>query len=826
MTTQTSQPNGDGQMLRGAPALRAAARNALTAREPVEPVEPVDPAEPLDPADQPDPPTGWYQNVRLLTGPPQEGEPPGPTPTTPTTAPEVSDIVEWASAEKERERGREPEPEAPAADAGISARAGYAGSGSRPEPDAESAASVAYGPGTRSECEADGPASAAYAPVADVEPDARVSARAVYVESKVAPAWGGGAVASASHVDAEARPGWPAKDSASAAYAPVADEGAEVRAAYVEPQDRPVGDRDGSGSAGYTGSVNRSERGAEGSAPAASVEPDARWEWDADASATHAPVAHVGAEVGAEPDAGVSARGAYVEPQDPQVRDWDDSGSESRSGSGVEGSAQADSVELDAFAAFAPVAHVGTEVGAEPDARASARAAYVEPQDPPAGDWDDSGSESRSGRVEGSVPADSVEPQDHPAGDRGDSGAEGSGPVGHGGHPHSGIPAPVWDVSVPAGVGGVVPTRASVTFDSHRWSPLIVGEATHEIPVHLLFRDDEATGPVAGRPRARRAPVVPAPVLAPAASSRPATPVDTKLVERPGPTLPGWTAALVGVAGLFACVVVLWWVGAVPDALTEMFGLGSNPYNGIGIGMWALLTVAVSLTLFAFGGLGRGRVGHAWVLTLFGEYRGSVRRTGLLWVSPLLLRRRVDVRLRHWRSEPMPAVDANGTALRVVVLVVWRVRDTVRAALGVRDHEEYLREQVEAAMARVLSQLPADAFHEAAPTLRNAEAVGEALTRMLSAECRPVGLDVFSAQPTRIEYAPEISAAMQRSRIAAIDARHRDTVLTSVVDAVDDTVHRLTSRGLVELDDYERKVLVKDLTVAFYTGRHGLNEGN
>lgn len=195
-------------------------------------------------------------------------------------------------------------------------------------------------------------------------------------------------------------------------------------------------------------------------------------------------------------------------------------------------------------------------------------------------------------------------------------------------------------------------------------------------------------------------------------------------------------------------------------------------------------------------------------------------------MSPLLLRRRVDVRLRHWRSEPMPAVDANGTALRVVVLVVWRVRDTVRAALGVRDHEEYLREQVEAAMARVLSQLPTDAFHEAAPTLRNAEAVGEALTRMLSAECRPVGLDVFSAQPTRIEYAPEISAAMQRSRIAAIDAKHRDTVLTSVVDAVDDTVHRLTSRGLVELDDYERKVLVKDLTVAFYTGRHGLNEGS
>lgn len=84
-----------------------------------------------------------------------------------------------------------------------------------------------------------------------------------------------------------------------------------------------------------------------------------------------------------------------------------------------------------------------------------------------------------------------------------------------------------------------------------------------------------------------------------------------------------------------------------------------------------------------------------------------------------------------------------------------------------------------------------------------------------------MGIEVYAAQPVRIEYAPEVAAAMRRRRIAAIDARHRDEVLSSVVDAVDDTVARLTSRGLVELDDYERRVLVKDLTVAFYTGRGG-----
>ncbi|MGW2559075.1 SPFH domain-containing protein [Streptomyces sp. NPDC001514] len=405
-----------------------------------------------------------------------------------------------------------------------------------------------------------------------------------------------------------------------------------------------------------------------------------------------------------------------------------------------------------------------------------------------------------------------------------------------------------------------------------RRTVVIGAEATGAIPLHLLFRDvpgdvagaGDAVAHVARKDGARTdgagkdgagkdgvvngfggkdddggpdtvamAPIVPsgrrsapAPrLLVVAPSRRPAPPADPKLRERPGPVLRGWTALLVGVVALAGCAAVLHWAGAFPARLTELFGLSPRRYHGIGTGQWVLLAVSVFFALFSLGGLGRGQAGHAWVLTLFGEYRGSVRRSGLMWVSPLLLRRSVDVRLRHWRSEPMPAVDANGTALQAVVLVVWRIQDTARAVLSVADHEAYLREQVEAAMARVLSQLPTDAFHEDAPTLRNAEAVGDALTKTLSAECVPVGIDIFSAQPTRIEYAPEVAAAMRRRRIAAIEAEHRDTVLTSVVDAVDDTVQRLTMRGLVELDDYERKALVRDLTVAFCTARAGSTEG-
>ncbi|MFD0357475.1 SPFH domain-containing protein, partial [Streptomyces sp. NPDC127110] len=339
------------------------------------------------------------------------------------------------------------------------------------------------------------------------------------------------------------------------------------------------------------------------------------------------------------------------------------------------------------------------------------------------------------------------------------------------------------------------------------------GTTVTEVPLHLPFRPQ----PQAPASPAAAAPVARTPKKPPAGRRVPRG--DDRLREHRGPVLPGWTAVLVGGLALLGCAAVLWRAGVVPATVVAAFGAPPRAYQGLRAAHWPPLALLGIVTLLALGGLGRAKAGHAWVLTLFGRYRGTVRRTGLTWISPLLLRRRVDVRLRHWRSEPMAAVDSGGLALQVVVQVVWQVKDTARATLAVEDHIDYLAEQVESAMARVLSQLPADAFHEDAPTLRDAEAVGDALTRMVAAETEAVGIEVFSAQPTRIEYAPEVAEAMRRRRVAAIDAKHRDTVLTSVVDAVDDTVHRLTSRGIVELDDYERKALVKDLTVAFYTGR-------
>ncbi|MFF6999329.1 SPFH domain-containing protein [Streptomyces sp. NPDC008313] len=375
-------------------------------------------------------------------------------------------------------------------------------------------------------------------------------------------------------------------------------------------------------------------------------------------------------------------------------------------------------------------------------------------------------------------------------------------------------------------------------------------EATTEIPVHLLFRDE--AGPV-------RVPAAPAvvgrrrgtgeqPRVAGPAPVRQGTAAGpgVELVERPARVLPGAAGVAAGACGVAGCALASWWAGVLPAALTQALAL-PGPAVGAALGpaQWAAYAGAAVLGLAGFGGLARGRTGRAWVLDLFGRYRGTVRRTGLMWVNPLLLRRRVDVRPRHWRSEPLAVCDANGIALRVVVLVAWRVKDTARAVLGVEDHEGYLRACVEAALSRVFSRLPADvpqgvdgraragrpgfaartglgsAAGGRAASLRDAEAVGDALTRQVAADAATAGLEVLSAQPISLDYAPEVATVMRRRRAAALDAQHRDTVLASVVDSVEDTVTRLTTRGLVALDDSERRALVRDLTVAFYAGRGG-----
>ncbi|GLW53316.1 SPFH domain-containing protein [Kitasatospora phosalacinea] len=309
------------------------------------------------------------------------------------------------------------------------------------------------------------------------------------------------------------------------------------------------------------------------------------------------------------------------------------------------------------------------------------------------------------------------------------------------------------------------------------------------------------------------------PTVADAATHRRPPRADQSLRERRAFALPGWLPLLVLLAGAAGALLVLARAGALPElpGVPDLRGAAARAGGEAEVGDGTLAAVsAIGLVMLAaLGGLLSNPGGETRVLTRWGRYRGTVRRTGLLWVNPLVRRRRVDVRLRHWRSEPVHVTDRAGTPLVVRLLIVWRVKDTARVTLGIADHETYLREQVQAVLTRTASLLPCDSNSVPGPALRDGQWFADELTRALAAETAPAGVEVYSVQPLALDYAPEVAESMRRRRLADLDAGLRTVLVDDAVEAAALAVRRLERATAHEWDDSARSALMEQLLVAF-----------
>ncbi|MEU3568761.1 SPFH domain-containing protein [Kitasatospora sp. NPDC036755] len=314
---------------------------------------------------------------------------------------------------------------------------------------------------------------------------------------------------------------------------------------------------------------------------------------------------------------------------------------------------------------------------------------------------------------------------------------------------------------------------------------------------------------------------LPEPVTAgaPAATSRRPPRADQALREHRATALPGWIALLAVLIGVAGALLVLLRTGVIPhwDALPDLRSGAARESGRMEVdAQWIAAAAAAGLlVVFALAGLLANAGGETRVLTRWGRYRGTVRRTGLVWVNPLLRRRRVDVRLRHWRSEPVKVVDRTGTPIVVRLLIVWRVKDTARALLAIEDHEGYLREQVQAVLTRTASTLPCDSNAAPGPALRDGQWFADEMTRALAAEAAPAGLEVYSVQPLALDYAPEVAESMRRRRLADLDAGLRTVLVDDAVEAAALAVRRLERATAHELDEAARSALMEQLLVAF-----------
>ena len=201
-------------------------------------------------------------------------------------------------------------------------------------------------------------------------------------------------------------------------------------------------------------------------------------------------------------------------------------------------------------------------------------------------------------------------------------------------------------------------------------------------------------------------------------------------------------------------------------------------------------------------------------ITLFGDYRGTDRATGLRWVLPWMMRRKVSVRANNFISDRIKVNDLRGNPIEMAAQIVWRVVDTAQALFDVDDYKEFVKVQVEAAIRAIGSRYPYDDFEHLEITLRgNHDEVGAELRNELIARLSVAGITVDECGFTHLAYAQEIAGAMLRRQQAQAVVAARKTLVEGAVEMVEMALEQLSEKDVVHLDDERRAAMVSNLMV-------------
>jgi regulator of protease activity HflC (stomatin/prohibitin superfamily) len=208
------------------------------------------------------------------------------------------------------------------------------------------------------------------------------------------------------------------------------------------------------------------------------------------------------------------------------------------------------------------------------------------------------------------------------------------------------------------------------------------------------------------------------------------------------------------------------------------------------------------------------------VLTLFGRYVGSVQETGLRWNNPFFSVKKVSLRVRNFESGKLKVNELDGSPIEIAAVIVWRVVDSAEAVFNVDDYESFVQVQSESALRAMATSYPYDSHDDGGISLRSHQAeVSQFLKEQLDERLTTAGVDVIDARISHLAYAPEIAQAMlQRQQAGAIIAA-RTRIVEGAVSMVEMALDQLKAKGVVELDNERRAVMVSNLLVVLCSDR-------
>lgn len=234
--------------------------------------------------------------------------------------------------------------------------------------------------------------------------------------------------------------------------------------------------------------------------------------------------------------------------------------------------------------------------------------------------------------------------------------------------------------------------------------------------------------------------------------------------------------------------------------------------DGTGFGLTGGLLFALAAVLAT--GISVVSPGDTRVLQFFGRYVGTLRRAGLQLNMPLVVGRKVSVKVRNFETNELKVNDADGNPVNIAAIVVWQVADTAKAVFAVEDYREFVRVQSEAALRHVASSHPYDNAGPGEESLRGStDVVAAELAAEVAARIAIAGLEVVETRISSLAYAPEIAHAMlQRQQAAAVIAA-REKIVEGAVSMVEGALRQLEADDVVALDEERKAAMVSNLLV-------------
>ena len=234
--------------------------------------------------------------------------------------------------------------------------------------------------------------------------------------------------------------------------------------------------------------------------------------------------------------------------------------------------------------------------------------------------------------------------------------------------------------------------------------------------------------------------------------------------------------------------------------------------------MSKMLILIVFVIIGIFGALGFFIVNpnESMVITLFGTYKGTVLKNGFFWANPFLTKKKISLRARNIDSEPIKVNDNVGNPIMIGIVLVWRVKDTYKAAFDVDDYVSFVEIQSEAAIRKLAGDYPYDNFEDekAEITLRSGgETVNEMLENALKDRLDIAGIDVMEARISHLAYAQEIAQAMLKRQQATAIVSARFKIVEGAVSMVQMALDQLKEQDIIDMDEEKKAAMVSNLLV-------------